>query len=167
MGENQRVFTFEAKTKILTGWMFLAPAVLLIILMSFLPMFRALILSFKSGIGQNMAWAGLYNYTRMFKDTVFIQSIKIIFLTLIIQVPIMLTLALVLASMLNNKQLKFKGLFRTAIFCRVQHRWYHMRLFSGRYLQLMDLSTQSSSTWGSFTQVIIFWGMHSVHALSW
>jgi lactose/L-arabinose transport system permease protein len=28
----------------------------------------------------------------------------------------MLTLALVLASMLNNKQLKFKGLFRTAIF---------------------------------------------------
>jgi lactose/L-arabinose transport system permease protein len=115
MGENQRVFTLKRKQN-LTGWMFLAPAVLLIILMSFLPMFRALILSFKSGIGQNMAWAGLYNYTRMFKDTVFIQSIKNNFFYLIIQVPIMLTLALVLASMLNNKQLKFKGLFRTAIF---------------------------------------------------
>jgi lactose/L-arabinose transport system permease protein len=115
MGENQKVFTLKRKQN-LTGWMFLAPAVLLIILMSFLPMFRALILSFKSGIGQNMAWAGLYNYTRMFKDTVFIQSIKNNFFYLIIQVPIMLTLALVLASMLNNKNLKFKGLFRTAIF---------------------------------------------------
>src|SRR5699024_1567113 len=32
------------------------------------------------------------------------------------QVPIMLIIALVLASLLNNRNLKFKGLFRTAIF---------------------------------------------------
>ena len=53
---------------------------------------------------------------RMFKDAVFMQSLKNNFFYLIIQVPIMLILALVLASMLNNKDLKFKGLFRTAIF---------------------------------------------------
>ena len=35
---------------------------------------------------------------------------------LIIQVPVMLILALILASMLNNKHLRFKGLFRTMIF---------------------------------------------------
>ena len=52
----------------------------------------------------------------MFKDTVFIQSIKNTFFYLIIQVPIMLILALILASILNNKQLRFKGLFRTMIF---------------------------------------------------
>ena len=44
------------------------------------------------------------------------QSLKNCFFYLIIQVPIMLILALILASILNNKDLKFKGLFRTAIF---------------------------------------------------
>lgn len=100
----------------LTGWGFLAPAAILILIMSFVPMISALILSFKTGIGQKMEWAGLYNYLRMFKDTVFRQSLANNFFYLLIQVPVMLILALVLASMLNNKNLRFKGFFRTAIF---------------------------------------------------
>ncbi len=100
----------------LTGWSFLAPAAALIVVMNFWPMIKALFLSFTTGIGLQKEWAGLYNYTRMFKDTIFIQSLKNNFFYLIIQVPIMLILALVLASMLNNKDLKCKGLFRTAIF---------------------------------------------------
>ncbi|TCL57934.1 carbohydrate ABC transporter membrane protein 1 (CUT1 family) [Kineothrix alysoides] len=100
----------------LTGWTFLMPAVVLIVAMSFVPMVQALILSFKTGIGTNMTYTGITNYTRMFKDAVFMQSLKNNFFYLIIQVPIMLITALVLASMLNNKDLKFKGFFRTAIF---------------------------------------------------
>lgn len=100
----------------LAGWTFLTPAAILIVVMSFVPMFRALILSFKTGIGANMNWAGIYNYQRMFQDKVFMTALKNNFLYLIIQVPVMLILALILASMLNNKDLKFKGLFRTCIF---------------------------------------------------
>lgn len=100
----------------LTGWAFLTPATLLIVAMSFYPMFKALLLSFKTGIGVNMQWTGITNYVRMFQDGVFVQALKNTFLYLIIQVPIMLILALVLASMLNDRNLKFKGLFRTAIF---------------------------------------------------
>ena len=100
----------------LTGWAFLTPGVLLIFIMSFIPMFRALVLSFKSGVGADMKWCGIQNYVRMFQDTVFIQSIKNTFFYLIIQVPVMLVFALILASILNNKELKFKGLFRTMIF---------------------------------------------------
>ncbi|MGB4660322.1 MAG: sugar ABC transporter permease [Mobilitalea sp.] len=100
----------------LTGWAFLTPAAVLIVVMSFVPMVRALLLSFQTGIGANMKWAGLYNYKRMFEDTVFMQALKNTFIYLIIQVPIMLIIALILASLLNNRQLKFKGLFRTAIF---------------------------------------------------
>lgn len=100
----------------LTGWAFLTPAAILIVIMSFVPMVRALILSFKTGIGANMKWAGIFNYQRMFQDKVFMQALKNNFLYLIIQVPVMLVLALILASMLNNKDLKFKGLFRTCIF---------------------------------------------------
>lgn len=100
----------------LTGWAFLMPAAVLIVAMSFVPMVQAFILSFKTGIGNNMTYTGITNYTRMFKDAVFMQSLKNNFFYLIIQVPIMLITALVLASILNNKDLKFKGFFRTAIF---------------------------------------------------
>ena len=104
------------KKQNITGWVFLTPATLLIAVMSFYPMIQALLLSFKTGIGAKMEWAGMYNYTRMFQDTIFVQALKNNFLYLIIQVPIMLILALILASMLNDKHLRFKGLFRTMIF---------------------------------------------------
>lgn len=102
----------------LTGWIFLTPAALLILLMSFVPMIQAFLLSFKMGKGNDLKPAApiFANYTRMFTDTVFTQSIKNTFFYLIIQVPIMLVLALILASILNNRQLRFKGLFRTMIF---------------------------------------------------
>ncbi len=98
------------------GWMFLLPAVILITVMNFYPMFNALLLSFQSGKGASLEYAGLYNYTRMFSDKVFMQSMFNCFFYLVIQVPIMLVLALILASVLNRKDLRFKGLFRTAIF---------------------------------------------------
>lgn len=104
------------KKQSLAGWTFLAPAVLLIGIMSFLPMIQALFLSFQTGIGTRMKWTGVTNYIRMFQDPIFMQALKNNFIYLIIQVPIMLMVALVLASLLNHKDLKFKGLFRTAIF---------------------------------------------------
>ena len=105
-----------SKKQNLIGWGFLTPAVILIVITSFYPMIKALILSFQSGVGSSIKWVGLSNYARMFKDKIFTQALGNNFIYLIIQVPIMLILALILASMLNNKNLKFKGLFRTAIF---------------------------------------------------
>ena len=100
----------------LVGWMFLLPATLLIVWMSFYPMVLALKLSFQTGVGANMHWAGLYNYQRLLGDKLFWRTLGNTFVYLIIQVPIMLVLGLILASMLNNKTLRFKGVFRTAIF---------------------------------------------------
>lgn len=100
------------------GWMYLAPATILIFIMSFWPIIQAIITSFKTGSSANMQWANplTYNYTRMFQDAVFKRSIGNTFLYLIIEVPIMLVLAILLAQLLNNKHLKFKGLFRTCVF---------------------------------------------------
>lgn len=100
------------------GWMYLAPATILIFIMSFWPIIQAVITSFKTGSSANMKWANplTYNYTRMFQDAVFKRSIGNTFLYLIIEVPIMLILAILLAQLLNNKDLKFKGLFRTCVF---------------------------------------------------
>ena len=115
-GEKKRRKMSMSKRHNLTGWLFLAPAAIMIAIMSFVPMVQAFLLSFKKGVGAKLEWAGLFNYTRMFQDAVFMQSLKNTFLYLIIQVPIMLILALILASILNKKDLKFKGLFRTLIF---------------------------------------------------
>lgn len=100
------------------GWIYLAPATILIFIMSFWPIIQAVITSFKTGSSANMQWANpfAYNYTRMFQDEVFKRSIGNTFLYLIIEVPIMLVLAILLAQLLNNKHLKFKGLFRTCVF---------------------------------------------------
>lgn len=99
-----------------TGWLFLIPAMALIIMLSFYPAIKALLTSFKTGTGANMTWCGLSNYLRIFKDKVFLQSILNCFFYLIIQVPIMLVLGMILAALLNNPNLRFKGLFRTMIF---------------------------------------------------
>ena len=115
MGNAKKKRTLKQKQS-LSGWVFLAPAVILITIMSFLPMIQALFLSFKTGIGAAVKWTGMTNYIRMLRDPIFMQALMNNFIYLIIQVPIMLVCALVLASLLNNKTLRFKGVFRTAIF---------------------------------------------------
>ena len=102
----------------LTGWVFLLPAALLILWMNFWPMFQAFILSMKTGRGTKLNFAEplWYNYQRLFSDEIFKMTVTNTFIYLIIQVPIMLILALVLANILNDRNLRFKGLWRTAIF---------------------------------------------------
>lgn len=101
-----------------SGWIFLTPATLLIAVMSFWPMIQAFITSLKTGSSASMKWADplFNNYVRMFQDKAFLNSIGNTLLYLIIQVPIMLILAILLAQLLNNKDLKFKGFFRTCVF---------------------------------------------------
>lgn len=117
MNSNKKGMTLVAKQKA-AGWAFLTPATLMIVVMSFYPMVRAFLISLQTGAGANMRYAEpiFSNYQRMMADKVFIKSIGNTFLYLLIQVPIMLILAILLAQLLNNKDLKFKGLFRTCVF---------------------------------------------------
>ena len=114
---KKKGLSITGKQKI-AGWTYLFPATILICIMSFYPIIQAIFTSFKTGPSANMSWcdpAG-YNYTRMFQDAIFKTSVKNTFLYLIIEVPVMLVLAMLLAQLLNNKDLKFKGLFRTCVF---------------------------------------------------
>lgn len=113
--QKKKGLTLERKHN-LTGWVFLTPAVLLICWCSFYPMIQAFILSLQTGLGVNLKFGGFANYARILKDPTFRGTLFNTFFYLIIQVPIMLVLALALASMLNNKDLRFKGIFRTCIF---------------------------------------------------
>jgi len=115
--KNKKGMNLLAKQSV-SGWIFLTPATLLIAVMSFWPMIQAFITSLKTGSSASMKWADplFNNYVRMFQDKAFLNSIGNTLLYLVIQVPIMLVLAILLAQLLNNKDLKFKGFFRTCVF---------------------------------------------------
>lgn len=111
---NRLKITME-KRHLLIGWLFLLPAAILIFVFCFYPMFQAILLSLKSGNGKSAVWT-LQNYGRIWKDKTFRQCLFNTVFYLVVQVPIMLVLALMLAQLLNNPKLKFRGLFRTMIF---------------------------------------------------
>ncbi|AEF82248.1 ABC transporter, permease protein [Leadbettera azotonutricia ZAS-9] len=98
------------------GWAFVFPASILIFILSFYPMVQALFLSFRSGLGNNLKFSGFRNYARLFEDLTFHSSVANVFIYLLFQVPIMLFSALILASILNQPDLKGKTVFRTLIF---------------------------------------------------
>ena len=115
MEPKKKGMTLVAKQKA-AGWAFLIPASAMIAIMSFFPMVKAFILSLQTGKGANMHLSGFSNYVRMFQDKVFLRSVGNTFIYLAIQVPIMLVLAILLAQLLNNKDLKLRGFFRTCVF---------------------------------------------------
>lgn len=100
----------------LTGWAFLLPAALLIFVFCFYPMVQAQILSFQKGTGSAVQSAGFANYARILKDATFQQCLFNTIFYFVIQVPIMLILALILAQLLNSPDIKGKGIYRTMIF---------------------------------------------------
>ncbi|WP_307844402.1 carbohydrate ABC transporter permease [Actinotalea solisilvae] len=102
----------------LTGWGFLLPAAAIIVLVNFWPMLQAFILSMQTGRGRQLSFADPLwsNYQRLLEDDIFKQTLLTTLLYLVVQVPIMLVLALILANLLNSPTLRFKGFWRTAIF---------------------------------------------------
>lgn len=115
--KKHRFWTMERKQSA-AGWAFLTPATLMIVIFSFYPMVQAFLTSLKRGLPTAMTYSDPLwrNYQRMLSDKVFIQSVTNTLTYLIVQVPIMLVLAVIFATLLNNKDLKFRGLFRTCIF---------------------------------------------------
>jgi lactose/L-arabinose transport system permease protein len=111
----RRVLRLEKKYE-RWGWFFVAPASVFIFVLAFYPTAYAFIVSLHSGLGNNLRFTGFRNYFRLFQDPLFPKAVANVFMYLIIQVPVMLFLALVLASVLNSKNLKFKGFFRTLVF---------------------------------------------------
>ncbi|MBF6626401.1 sugar ABC transporter permease [Aerococcaceae bacterium zg-BR9] len=100
----------------LLGWAFIFVPICLILLFYFYPMIEAFKMSLQSGPGANLKYVGIINYKRLLSDPVFIQALKNTLIFLLFQVPIMIVLAIFFSVILNQKTLKFKGLFRTIVF---------------------------------------------------
>ena len=111
----RRPISLERKTQRI-GWMFIIPALALVVLTHFYPMFETLLLSLQSGKANNLKWAGMRNYVRLFKDATFLAALENTLFYLVVQIPVMLSLALILAVLVNDRKLKGRGIYRTLIF---------------------------------------------------
>ncbi|WP_027091406.1 carbohydrate ABC transporter permease [Cohnella thermotolerans] len=103
------------RTKSYIPYLFLTPAIVLFAIFMVYPILYSFLLSFQTSQGGEMTFAGLDNYRRLFSDDIFFTALKNTFVLLVVQVPIMLFGAIVLASMLNSIK-RWKGLFRVSFF---------------------------------------------------
>lgn len=96
-------------------YLLVLPLIVLFLIFHIYPIISTLILSFQTSEGGEYVFVGLSNYIRLFNDPNFKTAAFNSFIILIIQVPIMLFSALVIAVILNSK-IKFRGIFRTGIY---------------------------------------------------
>lgn len=104
------------RNRVIMSWTFVIIPTMFIVLFYFYPMIQAFWISLHTGAGVNLNFAGLDNYRRLFNDQAFIRAMTNTFIFLIFQIPLMIILALMFSVVLNQKTLKFKGLFRTIVF---------------------------------------------------
>ena len=111
----------------LFGWLFVSPALAVLIIFLVVPIILALYISFTdwSGITSPLSsavhWVGLQNYRTILTEpglgqTNFGTAVRNNFYYVIFTVPLQTALALWLAIIVNNRFLKGKGLFRTAFY---------------------------------------------------
>lgn len=98
------------------GYYFIMTALVLWSIFMIYPIISSLMLSMQSCQGNVCEFAPKDNIARLLSDDIFKKALFNTFLFFIIQVPVMIFLALVIASILNDSNTKFKGLFRTLIF---------------------------------------------------
>ncbi len=105
-----------ARKEQVSGWLFVMPALVLLGIFMIYPILWSLWMSFQVGRGMSFSFGGLANIIRLTQDPVFLRALSNTLIFLAIQVPIMLVLALLFASALNDSKLWGRGFFRTAIF---------------------------------------------------
>jgi multiple sugar transport system permease protein len=99
------------------GFLFTAPFMVLFLAMFIAPLVYALYLSvFREQLVGGNTFVGLDNYTEGLKDKEFTDGVKRVGLFLVVQVPVMLTMALVFALILDSGKVWFARLFRVGIF---------------------------------------------------
>ncbi len=88
----------------LTGWLFIAPAMIVFVIFLFIPAITSVYLSFTSyNVFSPAKFIGIKNYTRAFSDTYFLIALKNISIYVIIFVPSVIILSFLLAVLLNAK----------------------------------------------------------------
>ncbi len=98
---------------------FLAPYLLIFAVFWIWPIISSFLISFQATRTVPWRFAPTFNWGRLIGDPAFYNALKNTLLILVIQVPVMIALATVMAVLLNSPLLKARGLFRFAFFAPV------------------------------------------------
>jgi multiple sugar transport system permease protein len=104
------------------GWLFVAPALILIFVFFFLPVGASLLLSvtdfdiYAVGDPSNARFIGAANYSRLLHSPEFWKALKNTFIFALVGGPLTVGASLAAALLVNAKLARFRGFFRTVYF---------------------------------------------------
>lgn len=113
----KQVKTKQTRNEFLWGWLFVLPTMIGLLILNIIPIFSTIYQSFfKTGaFGKGNIFVGLDNYKQMFADSQVWRALLNTFEYAVIEVPLSIIIALVLAVLLNRK-MKGRSVYRTIYF---------------------------------------------------
>ncbi|WP_207308512.1 carbohydrate ABC transporter permease [Bacillus timonensis] len=118
--EKETSFIYKKRKQVLTTktapYFFVGPALILFLAFTVYPIIASFLLSFQTKVEGEYTFSGFANYIRLFNDPLFYKALGNTFIILLVQVPIMLFIAVVLAVFLNSSLIGMKGFYRVAFF---------------------------------------------------
>jgi multiple sugar transport system permease protein len=107
----------DRRRRAMVPYLFIAPFFVVFLVFMVVPMLFALNLSlYSSRLIGGTVFSGLDNYVRALSDPSFFGGLRRVAVFFVLQVPIMLALATVLALLLDSAVLRFKKVFRLGFF---------------------------------------------------
>ena len=150
--EETRFQRKEAGRDNKAGYLFLAPWLIGLLVITIGPMLASLYLSFTDySLIQAPQWAGLDNYVRMLNDARLHNSLKVTFIYVFVSVPLQLILALAIALLLD------KGMRALPFYRSI----FYLPSMLGGSVAIAVLWRQIFGTGGLVNQVLALVGIHT------
>ncbi len=113
--EKKSVFKKFVYSQKVAPYVFVLPFVLTFLIFFAYPVGSTFVMSFQKVAAENTAFVGLKNYKTLL-NPIFYKALKNSALYMVLSCAIMIPVPMVLAAMLNNKNMRCKGFFRSAMF---------------------------------------------------
>lgn len=117
MSTPKRAIYNRKRAELQWGWFFVAPTMIGLIVLNIIPIFQTIYKTFfRTGdFGKGNIFVGIDNYARMIADSAIWQALGNTLLYAVIEVPLSIAIALVLAVLLNRK-MRGRTIYRTIFF---------------------------------------------------
>lgn len=123
--QKSRARTEGTRGEAVTGWLFVAPFLVIFLLFSFIPAILALTTSWTDMTARdlrdplNVDIVGFQNFTDILSNPAFLRSLLNTAMFVLLTVPITIGVGLFLAVLLNNGIRKLKSMYRAAVYIPV------------------------------------------------
>ena len=152
------------------AWLYLAPAIVLLLIFTVWPIINTVMIAFQNGYGGIRAAGGeqfqfgIENFQKVVQNNGFRESLKTTVLLCVLTVPISTILALLIAVALNSIKFLQKGL-QTIFFLPYVTNSIAIGMVFAAMFNIVGLKQGNgmADTWGIINNVIMFFGLEPVN----